>query len=113
MMTPLEKMAERARREPFFLGWLLEQYAAAERLDDAALVAELGCSLTDLRRLRLCRAPRTDAAGLHADVRQLAEALGLDGDRLGRVLRRATVAVKFQSGDKIRMAARDRDEEMT
>ena len=34
-MTPLEKMAERARHEPFFLGWLLEQYAAPQELSDA------------------------------------------------------------------------------
>jgi hypothetical protein len=110
-MTPLEKMAERARREPFFLGWLLEQYAAPEQLDDVALAAELGCTLVDLRRLRLCRAPRTDAAGLLADIRHLADALGLDADRLARVIRRATVQVRFQGSAGFLMAARDRDEE--
>ena len=111
MKTPLEKMAERVRHEPFFLGCLLEQYAASEQLDDGALAAELGCSPVDLRRLRLCRAPRTDAVGLLADIRQLADALGLDADRLGRVLRRATVQARFQGSPGSLMAARDRDKE--
>ncbi len=110
-MTPLEKMAERARHEPSFLGWLLEQYAASEQLDEGTLAAELGCSLADLRRLRLCRAPRSDAVGLLADLRQLADALGLDADRLGRVLRRATVQARFRGNPGSLMAARDRDEE--
>ena len=110
-MTPLEKMAERARREPFFLGWLLEQYAAPQGLSDAGLVAELGCSSTDLRRLRLCRTPRTDEEGLREDVQHLAKALGLDADRLGRVLRRAVASNKFRPDATGLMAARDRDEE--
>ena len=110
-MTPLEKMAERARREPSFLGWLLEQYAAPQQLSDAGLVAELGCSATDLRRLRLCRTPRTDEDGLREDLQRLAEALGLDAVRLGRVLRRAVASGKFRPDATGLMAARDRDEE--
>ena len=110
-MTPLERMAERARREPFFLGYLLEQYAAPQQLSDEGLVAELGCSSTHLRKLRLCRTPRTDEEGLREDVRHLAEALGLDADRLGRVLRRAVVCSKFRLDSTSLMAARDRDEE--
>ena len=111
MTHPLDEMAERSRHEPFFFGWLLEQYAVAERLDDAALAAELGCNVAELRGLRLCRAPRDDQAGMREDIRRVAEVLGLNEGKLVRVVRRAKVMAMFQNKGGSLMAARDRDEE--
>lgn len=113
MANPLDEMAERSRHEPFFFGCLLEQYAVAEGLDDAALAAKLGCEVADLRRLRLCRAPRDDQAGSREDVRRVAEALELDEGKLTHVVRRAKVAAMFRGQGGSLMAARDRDEEPT
>ena len=113
MANPLDEMAERSRHEPFFFGYLLEQYAVAERLDDATLAAELGCSATDLRGIRLCRAPRDDRAGSAEDVRRVGEVLKLDEGKLTRVVRRARVAAMFRGKGGSLMAARDRDEEPT
>lgn len=112
MAKPLDEMAARTRHEPFFFGWLLEQYAAS-RLDDAALAAELDCSVGDLRGLRLCRAPREDRVGSMEDIRRIAEALGLNEGKLTRVVGRARVAAMFQGKGGSLMAARDRDEEAT
>ena len=111
MANPLDEMAERTRHEPFFFGCLLEQYAVVGGLDDAALAAELGCKVADLRGLRLCRAPRDDQAGLREDVRRVAEALGLNEGKLTRVVRRAKATAMFQGKGGSLMAARDRDEE--
>src|SRR5690349_17836802 len=69
MRDPVEAMAGRARREPHFLGCVLERYARAEGLDDDGLAAALGCAAGQLTDLRLCRAPRLDPAGLAEDVR--------------------------------------------
>jgi hypothetical protein len=115
MTGPVEAMAERARREPFFLGFVLERYAQAERLDDAGLAAALGCAAEALAGLRLCRAPRADAAGFREDVRRVAEAFALDPVRLAEVVKRSAVLGRLQEqaaradAPGLMMAARDRD----
>jgi hypothetical protein len=111
MANPLDEMAGQTRHEPFFFGWLLEQYAIAERLTDASLAQELGCSQSDLRGLRLCRAPRPDEPDFREDVHRVAEALGLNEVKLTRLVRRARVTAKFQEQGGFLMAARDLDEE--
>lgn len=115
-MGSLENMAERTRRDPFFLGWLLDRYAAAERLDDAALAAALGCPREHLTRLRLCRAPRQGSAEFRADVERIAAVFALTPARLAGIVRRATVLVRLEAANaddesaSTLMAARDREE---
>lgn len=117
MTEPIEAMAQRARREPYFLGFVLERYALAEGLDDAALADALGCTSAVLTDLRLCRAPRLDPAGLREDVDRIAAALGIDPVRLANVVKRSAVLARLQArssadeGAGLLMAARDRDEE--
>lgn len=114
MTDPLDAMAERARREPAFLGSVLERLARAEGHDDAGLAAALGCEPADLTRLRLCRAPREDRDGFREDVALLVAAFGLDPTRLAEALKRATVLAGLQArsdGAGLLMAARDREGE--
>ena len=58
MTSPLDRMAQRAEADPFFLASLLALYAGSEQLDDAGLAAALGCPVETLTDVRLCRAPR-------------------------------------------------------
>jgi hypothetical protein len=43
--------------EGFYLSAVLTDYQDRHRLDDAALAAELGCTVAVLTRPRLCRRP--------------------------------------------------------
>ena len=111
MTDPVRAMAERARRESCFFGFLLEQFARAESLDDAALAAQLGCDTAQLVDLRLCGAPRPET--LVTDVREVAEGLQLDAGRLLAVVKRARVLAQMQDTTEttsLLMAAREREE---
>lgn len=117
-MGSLEAMESRTRQDPYFLGWVLDRYAQAERLtDDAALAAAVGCPLDQLTRLRLCRTPRETPADFRADVHRIAEVFELDPARLAAVIRRVNVLVRLEAADAgsepapTLMAARDREEE--
>jgi hypothetical protein len=113
-MGPLDAIADRARKDPFFLGWLLDRYAAAEGLDDAGLAERLGCAA--LAGLMLCRAPRR-SPHFRADVERIAEVFGIDASRLAEALRRANVVILLEEAPEAAedaptlMAARDLDEE--
>lgn len=111
-MNPLEQFARRACDEPFFLGWVLDAYARAGGLDDAALVAALGCAEGDLAMIRLCRAPRQDGVGFRKDVGNICERFGLEFDRLACAIKRGSALARMQgsAGEGFLMAARDRED---
>lgn len=110
MADPMEHLAARAEREPFFLAALLAAFARSEALDDAGLAAALGCRQEDLRMIRLCRAPRSDPRDFWDDVCRVAERFGLDPRRLAEAVKRGRVVVRLQgpgpAGNTLR-AARD------
>jgi hypothetical protein len=120
MTTPLDRLAKRVVRDPFFLAPLLALSAASEGLDDAGLAAALGCPVATLTDLRLCRAPRPDPDGFRHDVAAVAGRFGLDAGRLVEVVRRGQVLQKVQVSQRERgtadvrggtfLAARDADE---
>jgi hypothetical protein len=113
MLDPLEALAARVADEPFFFAGILGAYAFSEDLDDAGLAAALGCPLTELTMLRLCRAPRTDSQDFRDDVACIAERFGLDPERLADVVMRGRVVLRFQQAEQgaagSLMAARDRE----
>jgi hypothetical protein len=115
-MGQLDRIANTAQKDPFFLGWWLERFRQAEGLDDAGLMARLGCRPEQLTRLRLCRFPRQDAAGFREDVTRICEAYALEPSRLAVVVRRAAVLVELEApagADEpvpTLMAARDAEE---
>jgi hypothetical protein len=120
MNEPLQSLARHVEDDPFFLASLLKLYAHGERLDDAGLAAAIGCRPEDLVMIRLCRAPRPDAAGFREDVSRVAERFGADRQKLAAVVRRSLV-IRKMSMSKMSMskspqegsllAARDHDEE--
>ena len=115
MAEPLETLAARVADEPFFFAGLLGAYALSEGLDDAGLAAALGCPLTELNMLRLCRATRTDSEEFWDDIACIAERFGLEPQRLADVAKRGRVVLRFQQADLNTrgslLAARDRESE--
>jgi hypothetical protein len=113
MSGALEALARRVEGDPDYLAYLLRLYADAERLDDPGLTAALGCRPEDLTRLRLCRAPRSDAAGPRADVARIAEHFRLDEVRLLSVVRRAAALRALAAAEPgsrgMLLAARDEE----
>jgi hypothetical protein len=113
MADPLEALAARAEREPFFLAAPLAAYARSEGLDDAGLAAALGCRREDLVMVRLCRAPRDEPPAFWEDVQYVAERFGLDPQRLGEAVKHGRVVLRLQAARPDTgglMAARDGDE---
>lgn len=110
----LRRAADRASRHPFYLASSLLAYARAERLDDVGLADRLGCDLTSLPALLLCRRPTGEPPMFRADVEAIANRFGLNATHLVRILRRADALVAIaeapdgQPGPLL-AAARDRE----
>jgi hypothetical protein len=87
MSDALESLARRATGDPFFLAAPLARYAERHGLDDAALVAWLGCPPARLTDLRLCRNPHPEAPRFWQDIERIAAHFGLDAERLAAAVR--------------------------
>ncbi len=59
-MADLSNLARQAATKPEFVAHRIAAYQQEKHLDDAALAAQLGCSLDNLTHLRLCTLPRPD-----------------------------------------------------
>jgi hypothetical protein len=106
----LADLARRAEDRPELLAGLLAAFARSEDMDDAALAAHLGCPPDQLPRLRLCRAPRDEPAGMLQDVGRIASHLGVREEALREAVLRGRVIVRLRrAGDGVLMAARDRE----
>lgn len=83
----LRRAAQRAGEQEVFLAAPLLTYARAVRLDDAALAQHLGCTVTDLPALLLCRRPT--GTTFDANVQRLVNRFHVKADRLTEILRSA------------------------
>jgi hypothetical protein len=111
MTTPLEDLAGRAKRDPFFLACPLYWYARSESLTEARLAEFLGCSQETLVKVRLCGTPEAKPPAFARDVAAIAERFGLNKAALAKAVRRGTVALQMQSMSNVSLAARDRKPE--
>jgi len=115
MNNALKRLARRVEADPGFMASLLAEYARAEGLDDAGLAAALGCDEERLTGVRLCRAPRPDAAGFREDVRRVAERFAIDAGRLLEIVRQGEALRRLREGGEAApgflMAARDRTDD--
>jgi hypothetical protein len=114
MSELLDFLARRAEEEPFFLASLLALFSRSEGLGDEGLAHHLGCPVTTLTDLRLCRSPRPDGVGFQEDVASIAGRFGLDVERLIGVVRRGQMvqklrAVPGRAAPGLLAAARDRE----
>ena len=112
-MNALEFLAQRASRDPAFLGHALAIYAASEGFDDVALARDLGCTVEQLTRVRLCLRPRAEEPSFWSDVEEVASSFALDAAALANAVRRADAVIAMQrAADASRgslLAARDRE----
>ncbi|MCC6179781.1 MAG: hypothetical protein IT305_31090 [Chloroflexi bacterium] len=110
----LRRAAERASLRDFYLAASLLAFARAERFDDDALAAALGCGPADLPALLLCRRPTGGGAVFRQDVEAIAKRFGLDAARLARAVRAGDVHVALSrapdTAGGLLAAARDRHE---
>src|SRR5919201_6904202 len=72
MAEPLENLALRMEKDPFFLACSLRLFAQSKELDDSQLANQLGCSVQTLLSLRLCRAPAPESKRFLKDIGHIA-----------------------------------------
>lgn len=119
MTRPVDLFARRMAKDAWFLASALELYAQSEGLTDEQLAAMLGCSVTDLTALRLCRRPLSEPAeAFRRDIDALARAYGVHADVIADVARRADAVDSLRRSQSsatgrpdMLMAARDRERE--
>lgn len=112
------RLARRAALDPHFLAHALAEYAALRGWDEPALAAALGVDAATLAAVRLCRAPRADAAGFREDTERIAVKFALDRDLLAKAARHGHAVARLAraEGDLSEpampfLAARDRKPE--
>jgi hypothetical protein len=89
MSDNLRRLAERASRDPWFLGHALAAYQQKHGLDDAALARELGANDTAVVvALRLCRRPGAAEPNwtMEEDVEEIARRFGINPAALARII---------------------------
>ena len=92
----LTKAARSAEQHSFLMAHALAAYRARYALSERSLAAALGCDLTALQGLALCRRPRPDAPDFAAQVSALAGYVGCNVVHLYALLQ--DVAVREPDG---------------
>lgn len=109
MRDPIERMAQRAMDDPFYLASAMAQYARSEGIPWRRLAGLLGCPEEQLSQVALCRRPHGDA--VWNDLVQIAGRFEVDVEALLNMVRRADALTSWRSGagtDAMLEAARDR-----
>jgi len=109
----LERAANRAARDPFFLGHLLDPLVESGCTTRRGLAARLKCHESQLARLWLCRVPKGTAPAFREDVERIASYVACDPARLAMIIREASAikALGDAGSDRSQLtllAARDR-----
>jgi hypothetical protein len=108
-------MMEKARRDEFFLGHWLDDFARRKGFDDNALAGHLRCPLDRLPQLFLCRCPEGDDPQFAQQVRTIAQYAPCDETQLLLALREVVAIAKLSGNapsqaSSILLAARDRQD---
>ncbi len=110
-------LVQRAREHPALLAGLLFAYQEQEKLDENGLAAYLGCDVSALPRLALCRRPRQQAPLFREDVERIAQYAGSNPLRLVQLIRaveaRAALQHASEMSSPLLLAARDHDDAKT
>ncbi len=109
MPDPIERMAQRAMDDPFYVASAMAEYARSEGIPWRQLAGLLGCSEDQLSRVALCRRPYGDA--IWNDLEQIAGRFALDAEALVTMVRRADALTSLRGAagtTTMLQAARDR-----
>src|SRR5207253_56629 len=109
----LQRAAERAAGQEFYLAAVLKRYQQQTDQDDAQVAAMLGVPPEALPRLALCRAPVASGPAFRQQVERIAAFAGVRAPALAQIVRTAASFAALSSADQPAklLAARDRDEE--
>lgn len=111
----LDHAARRSSERPWTLGSALDEYRGIEKLTDEQLSDRLGCSISVLAWLSLCRRPAPEH--FSDDILKIAERFQIEAPKLAQILRHVDVVTVLrrpdssQEDESLLLAARDRDEE--
>lgn len=109
----LERAAQRAAADPFFLGHVLRSLTESGRTSPAVLADRLGCSPSQLQRLWMCRRPAETGTAFRQEVERIAAFVGCDAVALAQMIREASAVGALKSmpvpaSRSVLLAARDR-----
>lgn len=109
----LERAAQRAATDPFFLGHLLSHLTESDRVSCEVLAGRLRCSPSQLQRLWMCRRPAETGTAFRQEVERIAAFVGCDAVALGQTIREAGAVAALKSAPahtsrSVLLAARDR-----
>ncbi len=112
----MERAAQRAAADSFFVGHVLSRLTDPGRLSREELATRLRCSVDRLARLWMCKAPPETGASFRQDVERIAAFAGCDAVALAQAIREASAlsALRHGSGTDpktVLLAARDRPRE--
>jgi hypothetical protein len=111
MAEPLENLALRMEKDPFFLACSLRLFAQSKELDDSQLANWLGCSVQSLLLLRLCRAPKPQSSRFLKDIAHIAATYDAKETALADAVRHGQAIWQLRQrqadGAKTLRAARD------
>lgn len=126
LSAPLSALARRLRNDPRYMAYVLAVYQTQENLTDEELGRELGTLPLLAVRLSLCKRPDAMSPNFAEQVREIADFILIDEERLAHVLRQVDAVEKLagrpaslsgseaESGHPLPgllAAARDRDAE--
>src|SRR5204862_7583514 len=83
----LNRAAQRATSNEFFLANVFSIYQRARNLNDEALARQLQCEINDLPRLALCRRPSSEGGTFLGDIQHLAQRFRLNANQLMFIIR--------------------------
>src|ERR1700732_5234178 len=92
----LSVAAERASKDPFFMGHELRAYKEIFGLDDKGLASFLRCTTEALTRLALCRRPKMTSSLFRQEIEQIATYCSADEQRLAELLRHTDSVRSFR-----------------
>ena len=111
----IRRAAERASRDDFFIGSILNQYMAIHCLDRTKMARELSCSGAQLSKLALCRVPHHESKSFRAEVESISNYTGISPLHLGKLIREVQSTRALETTQKtthhntgLLLAARDR-----
>ncbi|HMF56515.1 MAG TPA: hypothetical protein VK619_09235 [Pyrinomonadaceae bacterium] len=95
LSAPLLMLANRLRRDPLYMAYVLATYQAQENLTDEALAHELGTLPLMVVRLSLCKRPDALSSDFAEQVCEIADYTLVDEAKLAHILRRIDALEKL------------------
>ncbi len=102
----LERAVMRLANNEAFLAYAFRAWCG-EQLDLDAVTATLKCAKVAVVNAALCQQPRSDT--FRADVAEIANSVGIEEERLARLLREVSSLAAFRRGGRHQILAAARD----